>query len=97
MTCRTISAGLSRRKRRRNAHTPGAAAASPAARIHFARQEGLPQTNFEKSQSRSRTAMFKSRVEQGLRDILGARGVSFDTVFVEDAPMIGSAVAGLIA
>ena len=41
--------------------------------------------------------MFKSRVEQGLRDILGARGVFFDTVFVEDAPMIGSAVAGLIA
>ena len=46
---------------------------------------------------KTRTAMFKSRVEQGLRDILGARGVSFDTVFVEDAPMIGSAVAGLIA
>ena len=46
---------------------------------------------------KTRTAMFKSRVEQGLRDILGARGVFFDTVFVEDAPMIGSAVAGLIA
>ena len=46
---------------------------------------------------KTRTAMFKSRVEQGLRDILGPRGVHFETVFVEDAPMIGSAVAGLIA
>ena len=46
---------------------------------------------------KTRSAMFKSRVEQGLRDILGPRGVHFDTIFVEDAPMIGSAVAGLIA
>lgn len=46
---------------------------------------------------KTRTAMFKSRVEQGLRDILGPRGVHFETVFVEDAPLIGSAVAGLIA
>ena len=46
---------------------------------------------------KTRSAMFKSRVEQGLRDILGPRGVHFETVFVEDAPLIGSAVAGLIA
>ena len=46
---------------------------------------------------KTRTAMFKSRVEQGLRDILGPRGVHFETISVEDAPMVGSAVAGLIA
>ena len=46
---------------------------------------------------KTRSAMFKSRVEEGLRDILGPRGVHFETLFVEDAPMIGSAVAGLIA
>ena len=46
---------------------------------------------------KTRSAMFRSRVEQGLRDLLGPRGVSFETIFVEDAPMIGSAVAGLIA
>lgn len=46
---------------------------------------------------KTRSTMFKSRVEEGLRDILGPRGVHFETLFVEDAPMIGSAVAGLIA
>ena len=45
---------------------------------------------------KTRSAMFRSRVEEGLRDILGSRGVSFETLFVEDAPMIGSAVAGLV-
>ena len=33
----------------------------------------------------------------GLRDILGARGIHFETTFVEDAPVVGAAVAGLIA
>ena len=46
---------------------------------------------------KTRSAMFRSRVEQGLRDILGPRGIHFETVCVDDAPMIGSAVAGLIA
>jgi hexokinase len=46
---------------------------------------------------RTRTGFFKSRVEQGLRDILGARGIHFETTFVEDAPVVGAAVAGLIA
>ena len=46
---------------------------------------------------KTRSAMFKSRVEQGLRDLLGPRGVHFETIGVDDAPMIGSAVAGLIA
>ena len=36
-------------------------------------------------------------LEQGLRDILGARGIHFETTFVEDAPVVGAAVAGLIA
>ena len=43
------------------------------------------------------SAMFRSRVEEGLRKVLGARGIYFDTICVEDAPMIGSAIAGLIA
>ncbi|MBQ7666629.1 MAG: hexokinase [Kiritimatiellae bacterium] len=46
---------------------------------------------------KTRSAMFKSRVEEGLRDILAPRGVFFDTVCVEDAPLVGSAVAGLVA
>ena len=43
------------------------------------------------------SAMFRSRVEEGLRKVLGTRGIYFDTICVEDAPMIGSAIAGLIA
>lgn len=46
---------------------------------------------------KTRSCMFRSRVEEGLRDILGPRGVHFETILVEDAPMIGSAIAGLIA
>lgn len=46
---------------------------------------------------KTRSAFFKSRVEQGLREILGPQGLFFETIFVEDAPMIGAAVAGLIA
>lgn len=43
------------------------------------------------------SAMFKSRVEEGLRTILEPRGIFFDTISVDDAPMVGSAIAGLIA
>lgn len=46
---------------------------------------------------KTRSAMFRSRVEEDLRRTLGARGVHFDVVSVEDAPLVGSAVAGLIA
>ncbi|MCL1910094.1 MAG: hexokinase [Kiritimatiellaeota bacterium] len=46
---------------------------------------------------KTRTAFFKSRVEEALRKILYARGVYFEIISVEDAPMIGSAVAGLIS
>lgn len=46
---------------------------------------------------KTRSAMFRSRVEEGLRTILGPRGVSFEAICVEDAPLLGSAVAGLIA
>ncbi len=46
---------------------------------------------------KTRTAFFKSRVEASLRATLGAKGVNFEIISVEDAPMIGSAVAGLIA
>ena len=46
---------------------------------------------------KTRTAFFKSRVEEALRAILHPQGVYFDIIAVEDAPMIGSAVAGLIS
>jgi hexokinase len=46
---------------------------------------------------KTRSVFFKSRVEQGLREILGGRGVHFETISVDDAPMVGAAVAGLIA
>ena len=45
---------------------------------------------------RTRSAFFKSRIEAELRTILGSRGVHFEIITVDDAPMIGSAVAGLI-
>ena len=45
---------------------------------------------------KTRSVFFKSRVEAALRDILEPRGVFFETISVEDAPMVGSAVAGLI-
>ena len=44
---------------------------------------------------RTRSAQFKSRIEQHLRDLLHSRGIFFDTLNVEDAPLIGAAVAGL--
>ena len=46
---------------------------------------------------KTRSAMFRSRVEEGLRSILEPRGVFFETICVDDAPLLGSAVAGLIA
>ncbi len=46
---------------------------------------------------RTRSAFFKSRVEARLRAMLHPRGVHFEIISVDDAPMIGSAVAGLIA
>lgn len=46
---------------------------------------------------RTRSAFFKSRTEAALRAILSPRGVHFDIINVDDAPMVGSAVAGLIA
>ena len=45
---------------------------------------------------RTRSAQFKSRVEAELRAILEPRGLHYDLVAVEDAPIIGAAVAGLI-
>ena len=45
---------------------------------------------------KTRSAFFRSRTEQGLREILGARGVHFEIISVDDAPMVGAAVAGLI-
>jgi hexokinase len=39
--------------------------------------------------------VFRSHVEEHLRRILGARGVAYDLLHVENAPIIGAAVAGL--
>jgi len=46
---------------------------------------------------RTRSAQFRSRIEAHLREILQPRGVFFETIAVEDAPIIGAAVAGLTA
>ena len=46
---------------------------------------------------KTRSAFFKSRVEEKLREILGSRGICFDIISVDDAPMVGSGVAGLIS
>jgi len=42
-----------------------------------------------------KTKNLKSMVEQNLRDILGAQGVYHELIKVEEAPVIGAAVAGL--
>ncbi|MBM4163283.1 MAG: hexokinase [Lentisphaerae bacterium] len=44
---------------------------------------------------RTLTASFKSRVEEHLRRILGGRGIAYDLIHVDEAPVIGAAVAGL--
>jgi|LSQX01.1.fsa_nt_gb hexokinase len=44
---------------------------------------------------RTKSVEFRSRLEAHLRKILEPRGVSYELVGVEDAPVIGAAVAGL--
>jgi hexokinase len=44
---------------------------------------------------RNKAVNLRSLVEAHLRDILGRRGVFYDLVQIDDAPMIGAAVAGL--
>lgn len=44
-----------------------------------------------------KTAGLKSRVEEHLRRLLEPRGVFYDLVHIENAPLIGAAVAGLTA
>lgn len=46
---------------------------------------------------RTRSAQFKSRIEEHLRTILGPLDIQYDLISVEDAPIIGAAVAGLTA
>ncbi len=45
---------------------------------------------------RTKTASFKSLAEETLRSILAPRGLHFRTVCIDDAPVIGAAVAGLV-
>ena len=44
---------------------------------------------------RTRTAEFKSRTEEVVRDLLGPRGLHYRTVCIPESPVIGAAVAGL--
>jgi len=44
-----------------------------------------------------KTTALRSRVEEHVRRILGERGVHAELVRVDDAPLIGAAVAGLTA
>jgi hexokinase len=44
---------------------------------------------------RTLTAGLRSRVEEHLRRILGGRGIAYDLLNVDNAPIIGAAVAGL--
>ncbi|NLF22477.1 MAG: hexokinase [Lentisphaerae bacterium] len=44
---------------------------------------------------RTRSAAFRSRIEEHLRAMLEPRGIHYERVGVEDAPVIGAAVAGL--
>lgn len=46
---------------------------------------------------RTRSAEFRSRIEAALRDILAPRGIHYDLVHVDEAPIVGAAVAGLTA
>ena len=46
---------------------------------------------------KTRSAQFKSRIEAELRSILEPRGLHYDLVQVDEAPVIGAAVAGLTA
>ena len=46
---------------------------------------------------KTRTGFFKSRVEEALRGILNSKGIYFEIIGISEAPMIGSAVAGLIS
>ncbi len=45
---------------------------------------------------KTRSAQFKSRIEAELRAILEPRGLHYDLISVDDAPVIGAAVAGLV-
>ena len=42
-----------------------------------------------------KTTNLKSQVEENLRHILGRRGVHFEILKIDEAPLIGAAVAGL--
>ena len=44
---------------------------------------------------RTGTMAFASRIQTHLREILEPRGIHFDLLHVDEAPLIGAAVAGL--
>jgi len=44
---------------------------------------------------RTAAASFASRVQGHLRDLLARRGIHYELIFVDEAPIIGAAVAGL--
>ncbi len=46
---------------------------------------------------KTKSVQFRSRIEADLRAILEPRGIHYDLICVDDAPVIGAAVAGLTA
>jgi hexokinase len=45
---------------------------------------------------RTRTAQFRNRVQQELQALLSPRGISYELIRVDESPVIGAAVAGLM-
>ena len=45
---------------------------------------------------RTLTADFQNRVQRELAALLGPRGIAYELIRVEEAPVIGAAVAGLM-
>ena len=45
---------------------------------------------------RTRTGQFRNRVQEELVDMLGSRGIAYELIRVDESPVIGAAVAGLM-
>lgn len=45
---------------------------------------------------RTRTAQFRNRVQNELQQLLGPRGIAYELIRVDESPVIGAAVAGLM-
>jgi hexokinase len=45
---------------------------------------------------RTRTAQFRNRVQHELQQLLAPRGIAYELIRVDESPVIGAAVAGLM-